>query len=179
MVCWIWYEHNLFFRRYGLQDAMTVFINCVLLFVVLFYVYPLKFLTSALVGLIMDIPGAPDIRHDGTYVMLLYSLGVLAIFSTLIALHWRAWRQRAQLALSPMEELQLRYRLRSHGISAGLATVSLLLLAFLPSMWSGMIYGLMGPLHAWNGFSAGRAQTQLTTEQLNKKTTTDSPDGDP
>src|SRR5688572_8254675 len=44
MVCWIWYEHNIFFRRYGLQDALTVFINCVLLFVVLYYVYPLKFL---------------------------------------------------------------------------------------------------------------------------------------
>src|SRR4029078_3921755 len=42
MVCWIWYEHNLFFRRYGLQDGWTVFLNCVLLFVVLFYVYPLK-----------------------------------------------------------------------------------------------------------------------------------------
>ena len=47
MVCWIWYEHNLFFRRYGLQDPWTVFLNCVLLFVVLFYVYPLKFLTTA------------------------------------------------------------------------------------------------------------------------------------
>jgi hypothetical protein len=40
MVCWIWYEHNLFFRRYGMQDAWTVFLNCILLFVVLFYVYP-------------------------------------------------------------------------------------------------------------------------------------------
>jgi uncharacterized membrane protein len=48
MVCWIWYEHNIFFRRYGLQDPWTVFLNSVLLFVVLFYVYPLKFLTMGL-----------------------------------------------------------------------------------------------------------------------------------
>ena len=50
MVSWIWHQHNLFFRRYGLQDAWTTFLNCVLLFVVLFYVFPLKFLTLTLVG---------------------------------------------------------------------------------------------------------------------------------
>ncbi len=38
----IWSVHNAFFRRYGLQDGWTVFINACLLFVILFYVYPLK-----------------------------------------------------------------------------------------------------------------------------------------
>src|SRR5271167_2798365 len=42
----VWYNHYRFFRRYGLQDPWTVFLNCVLLFFVLFYVYPLKFLFS-------------------------------------------------------------------------------------------------------------------------------------
>ena len=55
MVCYIWWEHNKFFRRYGLQDAWTAFLNCVLLFVVLFYVYPLKFLTVSL--------ARPQFRH--------------------------------------------------------------------------------------------------------------------
>src|SRR6185295_16751485 len=62
MVCWIWYEHNLFFRRYGLQDTWTVFLNSVLLFVVLFYVYPLRFLTMALLGPLLSVPDAPPIR---------------------------------------------------------------------------------------------------------------------
>ena len=187
MVCWIWYEHNLFFRRYGLQDALTVFINCVLLFVVLFYVYPLKFLASAMVGRWQGQTAGPDIRGDGDLLMLLYSLGVVLVFSTFIALHWRAWGKRRDLALSPIEETQLRYRLRSHGISAGLGSLSLLLLWLIPGdtgvMSAGMLYFLMGPLHGWNGFMAGRAhkqlKTQLATEQLNKKTTTDSPPGDP
>src|SRR5215813_12913085 len=43
-----WYNHCRFFRRYGLQDAWSVFLNCALLFFVLFYVYPLKFLFSTL-----------------------------------------------------------------------------------------------------------------------------------
>jgi hypothetical protein len=169
MVCWIWYEHNLFFRRYGLQDAMTVFINCILLFVVLFYVYPLRFLTNALVGgLVMRDANAPEITPGNSWtLMLLYSVGVLLIFTTFILLHWRAWRKRDELDLSPLEKLQLEYRAKGHGISAGLAVASLAILFVLPrwTMIAGMIYGLMGPLHAWNGYQAGREQARLGKPQ--------------
>ena len=164
MVCWIWYEHNIFFRRYGLQDALTVFVNCVLLFVVLFYVYPLKFLASALInGAIMQVPDAPRVAPDEWWwLMLMYSIGVVLIFSTFIALHWHAWRQRTALALTPIEETQLRYRLRGHSLSAGLGVLSLLLLFSLSqSIWAGLIYSLMGPLHGWNGYLAGKAQETL------------------
>src|SRR5258707_8704630 len=40
----LWYAHSQFFRRFALYDRTTVILNSVLLFVVLFYVYPLKFL---------------------------------------------------------------------------------------------------------------------------------------
>ena len=40
----IWNSQNLFFRRYGINDGYTTFLNAALLFVVLIYVYPLKFL---------------------------------------------------------------------------------------------------------------------------------------
>lgn len=49
MLVWIWFEQHKFFRRYGLQDGTTVTLNVILLFVVLFYVYPLKFLFGLLV----------------------------------------------------------------------------------------------------------------------------------
>ncbi|HEX5071307.1 MAG TPA: TMEM175 family protein [Vicinamibacterales bacterium] len=164
MVCWIWYEHNLFFRRYGLQDAFTVFLNCLLLFVVLFYVYPLKFLTSSLVDtFVFHKEGFEGTEADGHLLMWLYSLGVLLIFLTFIALHMHAWRQRAALALTPTESLQLRFRIRSHAISAGLAAVSILLVLILPHRLAlaGLVYGLMGPLHAWNGYAAGKAHAAL------------------
>ena len=170
MVCWIWYEHNLFFRRYGLQDALTVFFNAILLFVVLFYVYPLRFLTTALVGgQIMGDDTAPKITQaDGWLLMLLYSIGVLLIFSTFLLLHWRAWSQRGAIGLTEVEVLQLRYRAQSHGISAGIAVLSLILVFAVPSqsMWAGIVYSLMGPLHAWNGHAAGRAQEQLRKMSL-------------
>ena len=63
MVCWIWYKHNVFFRSYGLEDPWTVFLNCVLLFVVLFYVYPLKFLTAALMKWVFRPRAAKTVPH--------------------------------------------------------------------------------------------------------------------
>lgn len=40
LLVWIWYEHSAFFSRFGLNDGVTIVLNAVLLFVVLFYVYP-------------------------------------------------------------------------------------------------------------------------------------------
>ncbi|HVQ41875.1 MAG TPA: TMEM175 family protein [Vicinamibacterales bacterium] len=168
MVCWIWYEHNVFFRRYGLQDPWTVFLNAVLLFVVLFYVYPLRFLTTAIVG---QLGGMPDGTYasfqsmdmDGSLLMILYSTGVLLIFSSFLLLYRHAWQQRKALDLSALEEVQLKFRARAHGLSAGLAVCSLMLVFLLPRYpaFAGMIYGLMGPLHAWNGYRGGAAQAKV------------------
>jgi uncharacterized membrane protein len=51
----VWFHQYKFFRKYGLQDNVTVWVNVLLLFLVLFFVYPLKFLftlvTSRYVGL--------------------------------------------------------------------------------------------------------------------------------
>nr|MCU0419560.1 TMEM175 family protein [Cyclobacteriaceae bacterium] len=41
----IWSEHNVFFLRYGLRNGRVIFLNTIFLMIVLFYVYPLKFLT--------------------------------------------------------------------------------------------------------------------------------------
>ena len=40
----VWYDHYKFFRRYGLMDTPTRWLNSALLFLMLLYVYPLKFL---------------------------------------------------------------------------------------------------------------------------------------
>ena len=50
LICWIWYEHYLLFRRYDLEDGFTVVLNCILLFIVVFYAYPLKFMVTRLIS---------------------------------------------------------------------------------------------------------------------------------
>jgi hypothetical protein len=44
----VWHEQNVFFRRYALDDKVSILLNACLIFIVLFYVYPLKFLFSLL-----------------------------------------------------------------------------------------------------------------------------------
>ncbi len=165
MVAWIWYLHNQFFRRYGLQDAWTVFLNCTLLFVVLFYVFPLKSLTLALIGpLTMDPATIPNIREMGhPLVMVMYSAGVILVFGTFMLLHLHAWRKRDELGLDDSERVALRFGARGHIISVSLGLVSLVLVWLIPQQtaFAGMVYGLMGPLHGWNGHKAGKAQATL------------------
>jgi uncharacterized membrane protein len=58
----VWSRHDYFFRYYGLDDPATIVLNTLLLFVVLFYVYPLKFLFNVwlapLTGTAMQINNA-------------------------------------------------------------------------------------------------------------------------
>ena len=166
MVCYIWHEHNKFFRRYGLEDAPTVFFNAVLLFVVLFYVYPLKFLANALLGGMIGSPDAPPLRN-GTLLMYLYSTGVVLVFGTFLLLYWHAWRKRQQLDLDASELLILRFGFRAHLISVAIGVLSLAInyAADLPGL-AGMIYILMGPVHGWNGYAAHKAHARLEPGSL-------------
>src|ERR1700730_17797239 len=52
----IWFEHHDFFKRYALQDRMTMFLNTCLLFVILFYVYPLKYMFTLSIQSFMGEP---------------------------------------------------------------------------------------------------------------------------
>jgi hypothetical protein len=60
----VWHEQYRFFRRYDLQDSISIVLNCILLFLVLFYAYPLKFLFTLLVNMWMG--SAPPCRSSTT-----------------------------------------------------------------------------------------------------------------
>jgi hypothetical protein len=84
----IWYVHYTFFRRYGLEDATTMVLNAVLMFVVLFYIYPLKFLFTLLInGLLLngvlgwDVHVGIDFQGlDMSALMLIYGAAFLFFF---------------------------------------------------------------------------------------------------
>ncbi len=46
----IWHTHYNFFKHYHIIDGPIIFLNSLLLLVVLFYIYPLKFLASVLIN---------------------------------------------------------------------------------------------------------------------------------
>jgi hypothetical protein len=56
-IVWIWVGHFHFFRRFALEDGWTNSLDAVLLFVVLFSVYPLNFLFTVLVRAMSGLGG--------------------------------------------------------------------------------------------------------------------------
>src|SRR5438034_9670893 len=77
----VWWRHYNFFRRYGLEDAPTIVLTGILLFVVLFYVFPLKFVFTLVVihilGNVHDDHGSPVILDSlADRIMHIYSCGV-------------------------------------------------------------------------------------------------------
>src|SRR5262249_13837681 len=102
----IWYSHYRFFRRYGLHDPQTIILNSVLLFVTLFYVYPVKFLFS-----LLNRWGSTQIailqQHIPTLVII-YCSGDSAVYLAFALLYLQAWRMRRQLELNPTELLHTR-----------------------------------------------------------------------
>jgi hypothetical protein len=111
----IWWAHFRFFRRFGLHDPATIVLNAMLLFTVLFYVYPMKFLFAMAVSTSgQKVFSNPlQIRE----LMIVYGLGFAAIYFLLSALYFNAWRQRTHLRLNPMEiTLTLSYLWDSVGV---------------------------------------------------------------
>jgi uncharacterized membrane protein len=91
----MWQEHHSLFKRFPCSDGATIWLNGALLFVVVSYIYPLKFLFSVVVGGGLRFgPGATFERIDQLVtLMVIYGAGFAAIFVIFAALYWRAARR--------------------------------------------------------------------------------------
>jgi len=116
ILAWIWYTQYRFFRRYGLEDVTTVLLTLLLLFVVLCYVYPLKFLYTASLGRSLS-------AHDLRLLFLIYGVGLAATFAVLFLMHANAYRLRERLGLDPLERAETRVSMWE---MAGVASIGLL-----------------------------------------------------
>ncbi len=155
----VWVGHYRFFRRYGLQTPWAVFLNCVLLFFVLFYVYPLKFLFVEVFS------GSGGIEPDDARMLfLIYGAGYAAVFTVLALLYLHAWRQREALALSPIELLKTRHSMINNLAMAIVGLSSAALALVLPSRWLGLagyFYFLIAVYFTVAGTIFGRRKRRL------------------
>lgn len=166
----IWFFHYHFFRRYGLEDGVTIVLNAILLFVVLFYVYPLKFLFTFLGYVFLGL-GGPDARalaadptHDGRAMMTIYGVGFVAVFSAFFLLYLHAWRKRDVLDLNAWERYDTVTSLQHLPMYVGVGLVSIAIVQIGgsgASFWSGMAYGVIGPLAATHGIWRDRRRRRV------------------
>src|SRR5215472_3719353 len=112
----VWYFHYKFSRRYGLQTVYTIVLNAALIFVVLFYVYPLKFLFTLVVGGLsggLTVPAEQlnqmlRTYHQVSLLWLIYSAGVIAVYGLLTLMYQYAYRKRHELQLNEYETYATR-----------------------------------------------------------------------
>jgi len=151
LIVLFWFQHYIFFLRYGLQDIKTVVINTILLFVLLIYVYPLKFLmtflfelcVSGFTGDFQRVQLMMDSEGGGWYLMLSYGGGASIIFLLLAWLYHHAYSRRAVLGLNRYEEFLTKVSILSNILMSLLPTISAtLVLAGVDFRVAGFIYML-------------------------------------
>lgn len=148
----IWTVHKAFYRRFAMTDGWTVFLNSALLFVVLFYVFPLKFLTESFFFAVVGI-GRTEITlagpHELQQLFMLYGAGFGAIFLCITLLYFHAWCRRAELQLDAESAWQAAMLARHYLLFVLVSLLSILVAALgwgLGFGLSGFAYFLLGPL---------------------------------
>jgi uncharacterized membrane protein len=160
----IWVEHNRFFRRFGLQDDVTVALNSWLLFVVLFFVYPLKFLSLGMINWAFGI--GPQVIGDASELsrlFMLYGAGFVAVSLSFAALYHHALRQTHE-PFDAADRLEARLSMQNSLWSAGIGLLCMLL------AWRGIglsygapgwVFSLLGVTGYWHGRRADKKRRSM------------------
>lgn len=171
LLVWIWYEHDKFFERYPVQDGVTTVLNSLLLFTVLLYIYPLKFMFDSFMfqvfGLNSRDPIVPMSLVELSRASILYGLGYFLLMSLFALLYLNAWRQRAELGLDELEVFDTRAYAWHHVLSAAVGAFAMAFAAFGPlhlAFLSPASFGLLGPGHAILGSSLNKRRTRLEAQ---------------
>jgi hypothetical protein len=157
----VWYIHYRFSRRYGLQTVYTTVLNSALIFVVLFYVYPLKFMFTLAIGGItrVTVPREQLTRmvtsyHQISVLWLIYSAGAIAVYLLFAALYQYAYKLRRELELNEYEALATRNAIIHFAGFAGVGALVAIAAIVLPPpyvAYAGILFTLNG---VW-GWAAG------------------------
>ncbi|MGE3109271.1 MAG: TMEM175 family protein [Phycisphaerales bacterium] len=147
-----WYMHYRFFRRFGLADVATVMLNTALLFVLLLYVYPLKFMFSVVIAMITGI-GPKRVSSsmltyaDASTLFIVFGIGFVAIYLLFALLYQHAYARRASLELTAIEAHETLTGVAVNLACAGVGVASIVIAVFVRGLWlqlAGWIYCLTG-----------------------------------
>ena len=135
----LWYLHYNFFRRTDYMDNGIIAINAVLLFVVLYYVFPLK----SLINSWFLTQGMTAEKLAGLFE--LYGLGFALIFLCLSFMYFRAYKKTKHLE----HAINLLFYMRHFAIFFLVAVLSIIIAYSQIGIdygLPGILYSLLGPL---------------------------------
>jgi uncharacterized membrane protein len=168
----VWYHQYLYYRRYNLQDYRSTVLSMALLFVVLFYTYPLKFVFSSFLtplagGEQTVFKSIDEVRN----LYLIYAGGVAAVFTVFTLMYAHAYAFRDTLGLSELERHDTLHTLREMIGYISVAIFSAVLALTLPDEligFAGMAYAMTGVVLAvhgtWSGKTRGKIEQRSAAE---------------
>lgn len=162
-----WWGHHEWSRRFGLDDGPTIVLSCLLVFTVLVYVYPLRFMFGLMMAWIGQLSGvqvgsgsisvtsAREVQH----LFAIYGFGFMAMSLSLLLLNLHAWRQRYELKLDRVETVLTRGAIGVWSILLSAGALSTTLAFVLPPRFVGMegwAYSLLPIIMPLYGRRVGR-----------------------
>jgi uncharacterized membrane protein len=184
LIVLIWHEHFVFYYRYGLRNNRVIFLNTLFLVIVLFYVYPLKFLTKLslfviaipfeIEWLLQDLQG---MLRGGNMsdLMIIYGVGATSVFFVLVLMYRYALSKAVELKLNELEIFDTKTSIRTNFLLGAIPLLSVLIvLVFyrdpLSGMYSGFAYFMYGPIMAWHGKRVDKARKVILAKQQEEDT---------
>ena len=163
----VWHDHYRYFRRYGLNDTPTLWLNSALLFITLMYVYPLKFLFSLLMSELFGFAETETIKlSQWPLLMIIYGAGFVAVQLVFVLMYLRAYRLRNDLELDALELSVTREETQSFllNMAVGLISMAIAILGGVEALsWAGYAYLLLFPLQTINGYVMGSRRKRMKT----------------
>ena len=171
-----WAGHHTWSRRYGLDDALTIILSCLLVFTVLVYVYPLRFLFMAMTVALAQVFGLPitsELISIGApsqinTLFIIYGVGFVAMCTSIVLLNLHAWRLRDSLQLSKLERYDTRSEIGAWVIVGSAGVLSIVLALATPPSWAGLpgfAYMLLSVVMPVYGTVTGRRRRAIAAAQ--------------
>ncbi len=149
----IWVEHSSFSWIYSLNDKIFKLINTVFIALVIFYVYPLRFLSLYLTSVFFKLDSSIQTEAENIPdLMIYYGFVAFALYFTLYFFYLRALKIGKKLMLNEYEIFITRQMLKRMVIMFSVPLISILLVFILrnysiglASFLGGMVYSLYVP----------------------------------
>ena len=184
LIVLIWHEHFVFFYRYGLRNSRVIFLNSLFLIIVLFYVYPLKFLTKLFLfviaipfdidWLLLDLKAMLK-GGNMSVLMIIYGVGAASVFFVLVLMYRYALSKAVELELNEVEIFDTKTSIRTNFLLGAIPLFSVLIVLVFyndpfSGMYSGFAYFMYGPIMGWHGKRVDKARKEILSKQQAEQT---------
>jgi uncharacterized membrane protein len=160
----IWSRHYTYCRRYGLEDLRVRILTACMLFVVLAYLYPLRFVATLFVEQVLGLDTGAIKAQISTMeqfrqLFVIYGIGFASIQFIFYMLYLHAYKVREKLCLDELEALDTRWWMYEQALYMLVPLVSIVTALLAPpqfASFAGWAYFFMGFVGWFHGAQHGK-----------------------